>query len=95
MWTLETSMTQRQEFLQPPKVALALDRYLRGLEVQGMHLVGVLANPKDPQTWKVGHDVTGWGRLPPRWHWCWGLSLWEDGQCGRVETFHCHLGLSP
>lgn len=59
MWTLETSMTQPQEFLQPPKVALALDRYLRGLEVQGMHLVGVLANPKDPQTWKVGHDLEG------------------------------------
>lgn len=46
MWTLETSMTQPQEFLQPPKVALALDRYLRGLEVRGMHLVGVLANPR-------------------------------------------------
>ena len=35
MWTLETIMTQPQEFPQPPKVALALDRYLMGLEVQG------------------------------------------------------------
>lgn len=24
---------------------------------------------KDPKTWKVGCDVTGWDRLPPWWHW--------------------------
>lgn len=34
MWTLETSMPWPPEFLQPPKAALALDRYLKGLEVQ-------------------------------------------------------------
>ena len=59
---------------------------------------GCLGTPQvmgeGPQTWKVGCGVTGWDRRPPRWHWCWGLGLWEDGQCRRVETFHCHLGLS-
>lgn len=34
MWSLETSMTWPREFFKPPKVALALDRYLKGLEVQ-------------------------------------------------------------
>lgn len=34
MWSLETSNTQPQEFLQPPNMALAPDRYLTGLEVQ-------------------------------------------------------------
>lgn len=34
MWSLETSMTRPRELFNPPKVALALDRYLRQLEVQ-------------------------------------------------------------
>lgn len=97
MWTLETSRTQPQEFLQPPKVALALDRY-EGAGGPGDTSGGCLGTPQvmgeGPQTWKVGCGVTGWDRLPPRWHWCWGLGLWEDGQRCRVETFHCHLGLS-
>lgn len=33
-WSLEASMTWPREFFKPPKVALALDRYLKGLEVQ-------------------------------------------------------------
>lgn len=32
--SLETSMTRPRELVKPPKVTLALDRYLRGLEVQ-------------------------------------------------------------
>lgn len=34
MRSLETSMTRPRELVKPPKVTLALDRYLRGLEVQ-------------------------------------------------------------
>lgn len=59
------------------EVALALERYLRGLEVQPRVIgrcIWCLGKPKvvgkdPPSTWKVGCYLIGCVRFPPRWHW--------------------------